>query len=354
MTRPSYTGMDLSNLVNLPAYPYWAYPPSQYPSRHLGRHASSITPLPFPEPELNADAGGVYMYANRDASDQQERVPSLRRLSFSRHARQGVQDTTNNQQRRSMFRPASSSSPLPDLVPLSRSNRRSFDRYSNDIQNDGSGSNGPVRSLPSRVAGEFLLGRSCAIVLSSLSLLIHHCLGDRPTRRPRGMAHPSVHRPRYFAQPEHPNVPTPGQMQALRDKLRHFLPKELPEGIDATCDICQKDYSAKHVDPTEDEEIAIQLPCKHVFGEHCINTWFDTCKKDKHKITCPMCRKVLIEPMPRGGGLSSRALLEGLQRFRRHEMGLQFPEGVPPRGINIADAGAEVSSNLDPGRLDGA
>lgn len=177
---------------------------------------------------------------------------------------------------------------------------------------------------------------------------------DRPTRRPRTMAHPSVHRARYFAQTEHPNVPTSGQMQILRDKLRHYLPKELPEGIDATCDICQKDYSEKHVDPSEEEEIAIQLPCKHVFGEHCINTWFETCKKDKHKITCPMCRKLLIEPVPRGGGLSSRALLEGLQRFRRHEMGLQLPEGVSQRGINMAEAEVEMPSSFDPSRPDGA
>ena len=67
-----------------------------------------------------------------------------------------------------------------------------------------------------------------------------------------------------------------------------------------------------------------------------------------------MCRKLLIEPVPRGGGLSSRALLEGLQRFRRHEMGLQLPDGVPQRGINMAEAEVEMPSSFDPSRLDGA
>lgn len=72
---------------------------------------------------------------------------------------------------------------------------------------------------------------------------------------------------------EHPNVPTAAELQKLRDKLRHFLPNELPEGTDTVCDICQKDFAVKYVIPSEDEEVAIQLPCKHYFGEHCINTW---------------------------------------------------------------------------------
>ena len=90
--------------------------------------------------------------------------------------------------------------------------------------------------------------------------------------------------------------PSAHQMKALNDKLRHLLPNQLPEGSSADCDICQKAYSAKNCDPTEDNEMAIQLPCKHIFGEHCINTWFETCKKHKNKITCPMCRKLLVDP----------------------------------------------------------
>lgn len=95
------------------------------------------------------------------------------------------------------------------------------------------------------------------------------------------------------------------------------------------CNICQKDYSATHVAPSEDEEIAMQLPCKHIFGEHCINTWFETCKKDKLKMTCPMCRKVLIEPLSRGHATASRALMEGMQRYRRDEIARQLSGGGP-------------------------
>jgi hypothetical protein len=90
-------------------------------------------------------------------------------------------------------------------------------------------------------------------------------------RRQRTVGHLSFRR--ISSHLDHPNVPSTEQLRELREKLRHLLPAELPEGIDAMCDICQKDYSTKHVDPSEDNEVAIQLPCKHVFGEHCINTW---------------------------------------------------------------------------------
>jgi hypothetical protein len=94
---------------------------------------------------------------------------------------------------------------------------------------------------------------------------------DRMARRQRTAGHLSFRR--ISNHMDHPNVPSTEQLREFREKLRHLLPAELPEGIDAMCDICQKDYSIKHVDPSEDNEVAIQLPCKHVFGEHCINTW---------------------------------------------------------------------------------
>lgn len=93
-----------------------------------------------------------------------------------------------------------------------------------------------------------------------------------------------------------PNIATPRQIQELKDKLPRHLPSELPKETSTTCDICQKDYSPKHVQPAEEEEVAIELPCGHVFGEFCIFQWFDTCKAHKNKVTCPMCRKQLVEP----------------------------------------------------------
>jgi hypothetical protein len=111
-----------------------------------------------------------------------------------------------------------------------------------------------------------------------------------------------------------PNIATPRQIQELKDNLMRRLPSELPDETSKACDICQKDYSAIHVQPGEEEEIAIELSCGHVFGEFCIFQWvsfereyssrrilltldqFDTCKTHKNKVTCPMCRKQLIEP----------------------------------------------------------
>lgn len=110
------------------------------------------------------------------------------------------------------------------------------------------------------------------------------------------------------------NVVTPGQMLKLREQLKPLLYSEMPEGASPMCDICQKDYSNSKVEPTEEVEIAIQLPCKHIFGEHCINTWFDTCKSQKNKITCPMCRKVLAGGIGGSEGSALAALIDRLQR----------------------------------------
>lgn len=89
-------------------------------------------------------------------------------------------------------------------------------------------------------------------------------------RRPR-TGYNVIHH-RFPTHPD-PNVPTASQLTALKSKLQRFLPGNLPEGTSPTCDICQKDFSAKDVSPSEEDEIAVQLPCKHIFGEHCINTW---------------------------------------------------------------------------------
>ncbi|KAF2635033.1 hypothetical protein P280DRAFT_523504 [Massarina eburnea CBS 473.64] len=149
------------------------------------------------------------------------------------------------------------------------SHRRSFDRYSTDLSQSDSTpeSDNPAHTPTHR------------------------------SRRPRTMVPNRVGTSGFHARMmDHydPNIPSSSQMQRLKDTLKKHVRNELAE--DATCEICQKDYSETLVEPSDTEEVAVQLPCKHIFGEHCIHTWFETCKTQKNKVTCPMCRTLLIEP----------------------------------------------------------
>ncbi|ORY07921.1 hypothetical protein BCR34DRAFT_590133 [Clohesyomyces aquaticus] len=247
-----------------------------------GRRPDQMLPMPSTPPTGRFDGDSVpptpqsrgSIRGASDLLDQPRHLTSPnRRSSYERQGQHALQ-VPGGSERRAPHPFVTHSRRSDRSISPRVSNRRPFDRYAADLQH-------------SNVPPEFGQAASRA----------------RRTR-PRTIPPPRAH----FIDA---STPTSAQMQELRDKLRHFLPSELPDDASPTCDICQKDYSTKHVQPSEEEEVAIQLPCKHVFGEHCINTWFETCKTHKNKITCPMCRELLVKPMRLAaslGGLSPEAL----------------------------------------------
>jgi hypothetical protein len=66
---------------------------------------------------------------------------------------------------------------------------------------------------------------------------------------------------------------------------------------------------------------------------------FDTCKKHKNKMTCPMCRKLLIEPRCRENAQSRGQMMERLDRLRRQGDGRPFFEGMPRAMVHGRVAG---------------
>ncbi|KAH6618907.1 hypothetical protein C7974DRAFT_39272 [Boeremia exigua] len=193
--------------------------------------------------------------------DQPQRPdPSQRRLADRNAGTRHVEHTESRIPRNlttQARRPDRSSSPRT-------STRRNFNRYSADLSHSSTSSD--VEEAAAR---------------SPPSDRIRHQSRER--------------RLRFFRQVYDPNMTTECQLHALKANMPKFLLGNLPQDVSPTCDICAKDYAANHVHPSEEEEIALKLPCGHIFGEFCIGQWFDTCKTHKNKVTCPMCRKQLIE-----------------------------------------------------------
>lgn len=120
--------------------------------------------------------------------------------------------------------------------------RRSFDRYSGDLTNSSTSSDAEEAAARSPPA-------------------------NRIRRAPR------EGRPRFYSQVHDPNLLVGRQIRELKAGFDKYLLDELPEVTSPTCDICAKDYSATSVQPSEEQELAIMLPCGHVFGEYCIDQW---------------------------------------------------------------------------------
>lgn len=113
---------------------------------------------------------------------------------------------------------------------------------------------------------------SADLSLSSTSSDVEEAAArSRPSDRVRHQSRES--RLRFFRQIYDPNAITENQIQALKVKLPKLLLGDLPKDASSTCDICAKEYSAVHVQPSEEEEVALTLPCGHKFGEFCISQW---------------------------------------------------------------------------------
>ena len=305
--------MPSSHTYHLPPYSHFTQPQMHTFNPYPGRRPNPT--LPSPTTPILGRFGSDAMQSGvqgrgpmRGANPGPPNVPRVisppsRRTSYERQHQSGAQAPGGPDRRPQPFlgnrRSDRSVSPRT-------SNRRSFERYATDLPQSSGSSDAEEAALRARI--------------------------HRARQQRQRLSGGSDFRRAYTSIDS--NIPTAAQLQALKDKLRHFLPNELPEGTSTSCDICQKDFSTKYVSPTEDDEIAIQLPCKHVFGEFCFQKWIDTCtyqicrlnftqiasctipnlliarttliihaqfpgQQHKNKITCPMCRKLLIEPVQR-------------------------------------------------------
>jgi len=80
----------------------------------------------------------------------------------------------------------------------------------------------------------------------------------------------------------------------------------------SSCAVCLQELVA--------DELAVKLPCKHLFHEECVRTWL----KKQH--TCPTCRA----PLPQKGTASSEAEPTNAESLREWMEAWSQPRGTAP------------------------
>ncbi|KAI1504298.1 hypothetical protein F5X99DRAFT_423801 [Biscogniauxia marginata] len=103
-----------------------------------------------------------------------------------------------------------------------------------------------------------------------------------------------------------------------------------PVSIDLTCQICscRRLEMPGHVAPTEPsemEQLAV-LPCGHMFGMGCIETWTNTQEEAGEEPSCPMCRFSLYYHDGDCGHMISVHPYDG-SWSRHRQVPLTLPEG---------------------------
>lgn len=312
-------------------------------TRHTPRGAAPNHPLPnrnmdsgnqtsrMRRPQLSDRTGSANPYGASSLSNSEYRTPSP------------VNSNPEPDMHLSFFSipPAR---PMTDLVsvagPPRTSRRRSWDQFSRDIppssQQPMSG-NRPPQPGPSRSTGREARYQDDPTYQDAIvrdfereEALLH---ATRLQRMPQSYpVQASIRRSNLLNYA--PLLKGPYTVASLLKKLQPKILSDLfPD--EQLCPVCDKRYEETLVEPTEDYENAIELPCGHVFGHWCLAEWMRTRERDRNKVDCPMCRVDLLETPPRLPSVPTPEQLSHLpesdqrhliQQYRMHRYRCEWDE----------------------------
>lgn len=298
--QPNYSQSPYPSFPPYSGYHMQMYPPSMYPfSAHQPRpppairsgHVDALISSPGSGPDVHRGPASYELY-RRDSHES----PAY---SMPPHPPAPINDTPNSSLSEQQSSEATSGGgiehfsqtrpvgPIPsDTDPFQhadRSRQRRAIRHSlsrrieeaeqRALRNPSAQARRSDRSSSPRTSARRSYNRySADLSQSSISSDIEEAAARSPPgNRIRHQRTDS--RPRFIRQTYDPRIITSGQLQQLKAGLPKLLKGDLPKETTPACDICAKDYSAISVQPSEEEEVAIKLPCGHCFGEYCIAQW---------------------------------------------------------------------------------